>query len=46
MFAGVTVTFIVREAGEYYSLVVPAYIHGMMKEEKWDDAKVQMITLV
>jgi hypothetical protein len=46
IFAGETVPFVVREAGEYWTLVGPAYVHGVMKEEKWDDAKVQMITLI
>ena len=46
MFAGETVPFVVREAGEHYSLVGPAYIYDMMKEERWDEAKAQMITLV
>jgi hypothetical protein len=45
VFAGESVPFIVRGTGEHWSLIGPAYIYGMMNEEEWDDAKVQMITL-
>jgi hypothetical protein len=46
VFAGKTVPYVVKNVGEHYCLVGPAYIYGMMEDEKWDDAKVQMITLV
>jgi hypothetical protein len=46
VFAGETMPFVVRKAGEHWSLVGPAYVYGMEEEDKWDDAKVQMITLV
>ena len=46
IFSGHNAPFVVGEANEYYQLLGPAYIDGMMDGELWDDEKAQQITLV
>jgi hypothetical protein len=46
LLAGLNTPFIVREAGEHYSLIGPAYVEGIMLGERWNDNEVRIITLV
>jgi hypothetical protein len=46
LIAGLNTPFIVREAGEHYNLIGPAYIEGVMCGERWDDGEAKTITLV
>jgi hypothetical protein len=46
LIGGESIPYIVREVKGNYTLVGPAYVHGMMERNKWDDVKSQMITLV
>jgi hypothetical protein len=46
LIGGKSIPYIVRELNENYTLVGPAYVPGLMKDKKWDDAKSEMITLV
>ena len=46
LIAGLDFPFIVRKNGESYSLIGPAFIHGVMKGERWDDAQLEKIVLV
>ncbi|KAH3987350.1 hypothetical protein HBI25_001550 [Parastagonospora nodorum] len=43
---GLKVPFIVRKAGEHYSLIGPAYIEGMMYGKRWNVDASTIITLV
>jgi hypothetical protein len=46
LISGLKTPFIVRESGEQFNLIGPAYIEGVMLGEQWDDSKVRTITLV
>lgn len=48
VFAGARHPMIIRPVGEYYHLVGPAYIHGIMYGEAWpeDESTMQKFTLV
>ena len=46
LISGLQLPFIVRRAGDNYKLIGPAYIHGLMKGERWDKGLVESITLV
>jgi hypothetical protein len=44
--AGLEVPFIVRKDGKCFRLIGPAYMHGVMKGERWDEGRLMDITLV
>lgn len=46
MIAGLQLPFIIRKAGNKYNLIGPAYIHGIMKGERWDDSLTEQIILI
>jgi hypothetical protein len=46
LISGLKTPFIVRDAGDQYNLIGPAYIQGVMLGERWDDSKVGPIWLV
>lgn len=46
LIAGEELPFIVREAGDKYNLIGPAYIHGVMRGERWDDDLREQIVLI
>lgn len=46
LIAGLRTPFIVRRTGPNYRLIGPAYIHGVMRGERWDDSRIEDITLV
>jgi hypothetical protein len=48
MFEGCKLLFVVRQVGDNYSLIGPAYVHGLMKGEVFQMAnyKREMITLI
>jgi hypothetical protein len=45
LISGLRTPFIVREDGENFRLIGPAYIEGFMEGERWDEEKVRSITL-
>jgi hypothetical protein len=46
LISGFRTLFIVRESGEEYQTIGPAYVEGFMDGEKWDQEKVRDIALV
>jgi hypothetical protein len=46
LISGLKTPFIVRDLGEQFTLIGPAYIEGMMLGERWDDSEVWTMTLV
>jgi hypothetical protein len=46
LISGLKTPFIVRESGEQFNLIGPAYIEGVMLGERWDDSRVRTLTLV
>lgn len=46
LIAGLQLPFIVRKSGDAYNLIGPAYVHGIMKGERWDKELAEDITLV
>jgi hypothetical protein len=46
LIAGLKLPFVIREAGDRYNLIGPAYIHGIMKGERWDENLLTQIIIV
>ena len=46
--SGLRIPLCLREVGEQYVVVGPAYVHGIMEGEAWpeDEARLQQITLI
>ena len=46
LIAGLQLPFIVRKTGDKYNLIGPAYVHGIMKGERWNESFTEHIVLV
>jgi hypothetical protein len=46
LFSGMPCPMVVRPHGQYHRLITPAYVHGIMYGEAWDEKDHQDIILV